>query len=368
MDDVAVALLKPTTMTDRDAVANMVARLHEEEARATETPLLRLDLPAVPNIPVYLKDETRQPTGSLKHRLARSLFMHGLVSGRIGPDSTIIEASSGSTAVSEAYFARLLGLPFVAVVPRTTSPAKLALIEAHGGECHLVEPGVDVREESQRLAVERGGVFIDQFTYAERASDWQGRSNIGAAILDQLVAAGAPELAWVVAGAGTGGTITTIGRHLRYRGLDAKICLVDPDRSVLHRHCNDRAQSACPGPASLVEGIGRQRVEASFLPALVDRWLAVPDAASIAAARGLSRLLGRECGGSTGTAFWGVATVVAEMARTGRSGAVVFLCCDGGERYASSYFNDTWVRDQALDLAPFATRLNAFVETGRFAN
>ena len=65
------------------------------------------------------------PTGSLKHRLARSLFLYGLCNGWIGPESTtIVEASSGSTAVSEAYFARLLGLPFVAVMPASTSPRR----------------------------------------------------------------------------------------------------------------------------------------------------------------------------------------------------------------------------------------------------
>ena len=88
-------------------------------------------------IDLYLKDESVHPTGSLKHRLARSLFLYALVNGWITEGTTVVEASSGSTAVSEAYFARMLGLPFVAVMPRRTSVEKIALIEAAGGTLSL---------------------------------------------------------------------------------------------------------------------------------------------------------------------------------------------------------------------------------------
>ena len=117
-------------------------RLIEADAcRSADTHLLRYPLAeswAGPNaerggIQLYLKDESTHITGSLKHRLARSLFLHALCNGWVGPETTIIEASSGSTAVSEAYFARMLDLPFVAVVPRGTSALKVALIEAEGG-------------------------------------------------------------------------------------------------------------------------------------------------------------------------------------------------------------------------------------------
>lgn len=122
-------------------------------------------------IDLYLKDESAHPTGSLRHRLARSLFLYALCNGRIGPQSTVVEASSGSTAISETYFARLLGLPFVAVVPAGTSPSKIRLIERLGRTCHLVSDPASIYAEAQRLADERGGNFLDQFTYAERATD-----------------------------------------------------------------------------------------------------------------------------------------------------------------------------------------------------
>ncbi len=84
-----------------------------------------LDLPRLDHVQIYLKDESTHPTGSLKHRLARSLFLFGLCNGWIREGTTIIEASSGSTAMSEAYFARLLRLPFIAVIPRGTSQKKV---------------------------------------------------------------------------------------------------------------------------------------------------------------------------------------------------------------------------------------------------
>ena len=114
---------------DRAWVIEAIACIEADLRRSADTHLVTFPLPAAWGIDLYLKDESTHPTGSLKHRLARSLFLYGLCNGWIGEGVTIIEASSGSTAVSEAYFARMLGVPFVAVVPSTISPEKLALIE-----------------------------------------------------------------------------------------------------------------------------------------------------------------------------------------------------------------------------------------------
>ena len=118
--------------TDRAWVRQAMQRIHADFQRSADTHLIKLDVPALrhANIDLYLKDESTHPTGSLKHRLARSLFLYGLCNGWITSNTAaIIEASSGSTAISEAYFARLLGLPFVAVVPACTSPSKIQQLE-----------------------------------------------------------------------------------------------------------------------------------------------------------------------------------------------------------------------------------------------
>lgn len=106
-------------------VKHAISEIEADFQRSADTHLIRLNLPTFPGIYLYLKDESTHPTGSLKHRLARSLFLYGLCNGWIKEDTTIIEASSGSTAVSEAYFARLLNLPFIAVMPSCTARKKV---------------------------------------------------------------------------------------------------------------------------------------------------------------------------------------------------------------------------------------------------
>ncbi|MDQ2626157.1 MAG: pyridoxal-phosphate dependent enzyme, partial [Actinomycetota bacterium] len=147
---------------------NAIQLIEADARRSADTHLLRYPLPSAwaadVDVALYLKDETTHITGSLKHRLARSLFLYGLCNGRIAEGTTVVEASSGSTAVSEAYFAALLGLPFVAVMPASTSASKVALIETQGGRCHFVAHPADVYAEAERIAADTGGHYLDQFT------------------------------------------------------------------------------------------------------------------------------------------------------------------------------------------------------------
>src|SRR6476469_6596182 len=141
---------------DRVWADEAIRRINAENNRSADTHLYSVPLPEHWGVQLYLKDESTHRTGSLKHRLARSLFLFGLVNGWITEGTTIVEASSGSTAVSVAYFAQLVGLPFVAVMPRTTSAEKIALIEAYGGSCHFVEHSGEVYAVAARLASECG--------------------------------------------------------------------------------------------------------------------------------------------------------------------------------------------------------------------
>jgi len=360
-----------TFPTNRDRLVSRawadeaVRRIEADANRSADTHLHAFPLPEDWGIDLYLKDESVHPTGSLKHRLARSLFLYGLCNGWIGERTTIVEASSGSTAVSEAYFARFLGLPFIAVMPASTSPEKIALIEAQGAGCHLVDDPTTVYEVAQRLAAERGGYFLDQFTYAERATDWRGNNNIAESIFSQMALERHPVPTWIVVGAGTGGTSATIGRYARFGRFATRMCVVDPEDSIFYSVWSG-VQSAFTGRPSRIEGIGRQRVEPSFLPDIVDRLIQVPDAASIATMRMVSERTGRGVGGSTGTNVWGAFLLVAEMLSRGEQGSVVTLICDGGDRYAGTYYSDTWVRDQGFDLSPHTEKLETFLETGAF--
>ncbi len=366
---------------DRSWANEAVRRINAENNRSADTHLYSVPLPEHWGVRLYLKDESTHRTGSLKHRLARSLFLFGLVNGWIREGTTIVEASSGSTAVSEAYFAQLLGLPFIAVMTRTTSREKIALIEQFGGSCHLVDHASEVYEAAADLARSTGGHYMDQFTYAERATDWRGNNNIAESIFGQLALEEHPVPRWVVVGAGTGGTSATLGRYLRYHCHETRLAVVDPENSAFYPGWLDSrsdggipatggtvtvgtATAATAALPSRIEGIGRPRMEPSFVPAVIDHMIQVPDAASVAAMRHLREHAGLHAGPSTGTNLWGAWQLIAGMIAEGRRGSVVTLMCDAGDRYAGNYYNPEWLEAQGLDPEPHEAVLREFFQTG----
>ncbi|MEO5878145.1 MAG: PLP-dependent cysteine synthase family protein [Streptosporangiaceae bacterium] len=346
----------------RSWIAEAIRKVEADANRSADTHLHVFPLPEEWGVDLYLKDESVHPTGSLKHRLARSLFLYALANGWIREGAPVIEASSGSTAVSEAYFARLLGLPFVAVMPRSTSKEKCALIEFQGGECHFVDNGSLIYAEAERLAKDTGGHYMDQFTHAERATDWRANNNIAASIYEQLALERFPEPSWVVVSAGTGGTAATIGRYVRYKRLQTRLAVVDPEGSAFYDAwvTGDMTLTA---RGSRIEGIGRPRVEPSFIPTVIDRMFRVPDALSIATMRWTSSVTGLSVGGSTGTNVWGALQIINEMRARGERGSVVTLICDGGERYARTYGSDTWLAEQGIDIGPGLVELSEYLKS-----
>ena len=350
---------------DRSWSEDAVRCIEADGNRSADTHLFAVPLPASWGVQVYLKDESTHRTGSLKHRLARSLFLFGLVNGWITEGTTIVEASSGSTAVSEAYFAQLLGLPFIAVMTATTSREKIALIEQYGGTCRFVDHASEVYDVAEDIALRTGGHYMDQFTFAERATDWRGNNNIAESIFEQLALEPHPIPDWIVVGAGTGGTSATIGRYLRYHRHRTRLAVVDPEHSAFYPAWAEPGSSPVGRP-SRIEGIGRPRLEPSFVPSVIDTMIQVPDAASVAAARHLRSLTGLHAGPSTGTNLWGVWQLVADLIADGRRGSIVSLMCDSGDRYRTTYDDDGWLTGQGLDPTESLAVLETFFATGRW--
>jgi len=332
----------------RDWSIAALAALRREAARSADTHLLHLRFEPFPGVDFYFKDEAAHPSGSLKHRLARSLFLYALCNGRLHEGQTVVDASSGSTAISEAWFARMLGLPFVAVMPACTAPRKIAAVRELGGECDLVPDPSQVYERAAWHA-SRGACHLDQFGLAERATDWRGNNNIAESILGQLQQEPYPEPDWIVCGAGTGGTSATIGRYLRYRGLRTRLCVAEPAGGAFAQGWRTRDRAARSVAPTLIEGIGRPRVEPGFLFEIVDEVLEVPDTQSIAATWLLEELLGRRYGGSSGTNLSASMLLATRMREAGRPGSIVTLLCDRGERYADTLFDQGWLAERGVD-------------------
>jgi cysteine synthase len=363
--DSALRLVNPQREAQRHWVHEALARLAQESARSADTHLLKLDVPGFHGIDFYFKDEAAHPTGSLKHRLARSLFLYALCNGRLRDGQTVVDASSGSTAISEAWFARLLGLPFIAVMPACTAPGKIRDVQALGGECDLVEDPARVHARAAAHAA-RGACHLDQFGLAERATDWRGNNNIAESIIGQLAHEPSPEPAWIVCGAGTGGTSATIGRYLRYRRLDTRLCVAEPAGSGFVHGWRTRDAGAVASRPTVIEGIGRPRVEPGFLFDVVDHVIEVPDEASVAAAWLLEEWLGRRYGGSSGTNLVACLQLAGSMRARGERGSIVTLLCDRGERYAETLFDAAWLAARGIDIGPSLAKLRYCFASGHW--
>lgn len=343
----------------REWVNQAIRRIEADFQRSADTHLFRLEVQGLSGIDIYLKDESTHPTGSLKHRLARSLFLYALCNGKLSEGKPVIEASSGSTAVSEAYFARMLGLRFIAVMPRSTARSKIAQIEFFGGECHFVGSAPEMHDAAVEMAARTGGYFMDQFMYAERATDWRGNNNIAESIYRQMAQEPYPIPAAIVMSAGTGGTSATLGRYMRYCSHATELVVVDPENSVFYDSYQSGDRTLTRDCSSRIEGIGRPKVEPSFQHDVIDRMIRVPDAASVAAMLWLERLTGRRAGPSTGTNIWGTLQVAREMQAAGRRGSLVTLMCDSGQRYLDTYYDPAWVGERIGEVAPWLEQLGA---------
>ncbi|CDZ78994.1 Cysteine synthase [Legionella massiliensis] len=344
----------------REALEKIFAELN----RSADTHLLKIRLPNIANIDLYLKDETSHITGSLKHRLACSLYLYAICNGWINAETTIIEASSGNTAVAEAYFASLLGLRFIAVMPKTISQRKIKRIQSYGGECVLLGPAETDREVAQQLAQKPNCHFMDQFTYAERVVDWRGNNTIAEATFSQMRKEVFPTPSWIVCGAGTGGTAATFGRYIRYGLHSTKLCVVDPEDSVLYDYFHHRDCSITMQKGSGIEGIGRRYVPASFLPDVISRMIKVPDAGSIATLYFLNEIINLKFGASTGATVYGALKLMSELAAKGKKGALVAIAGDSGNLYEDSYYNENWLREKNIGLSPYLEQLWHFYQSG----
>jgi cysteine synthase A len=330
-----------------------IRTLQEEQKNCPETPIYFLC--AIDGVDIYAKDERKQPTGSHKHRLARSLFLQALRQGFINENTILVEAASGGTASSEAYFAKLLNLPYTAVVNRDTPKNKLDAITARRGLIVECEPGQD-KTVAATLGKQSGWYFIDQFANAALATDKE--NNIASELVQQFKKHNIAMPRYVVCGASTGGTSATLGGYFQQHGFDnTEVIVGDPENSAYTLAFQTGDKNVTTRISSRIGGIGRPHVEPSFDLTKIKEVMAVPDAASIAASHFLNNVFELLVGPSTGTNLFASLELVERMRQRGEKGSVLMFIFDEGHLYSTSCYNPAWLKMQKINILPYLQQM-----------
>ncbi len=309
------------------------------------TPLVRLNRITRGLAPMMLaKVESFNPGGSVKDRIGLKIIDAAERAGDLEPGGTIIEATAGNTGCGLAMVAAVRGYHAIFTVPDKISQEKINLLKAYGAEVHVTPTGVppdhpdSFLEVAKQLAEERPGALLAN-QYFNPANPESHRLTTGPEIWTQT----AGQIDFFVAGIGTGGTISGVGRSLKQQNPEVQIVGVDPAGSVLAHYCRTRKLTQ---PRSYkTEGVGRDMIPGTIDFDIIDRIITVGDSEGLNMARRLSREEGLLCGGSSGMAMFAALDVARELSD---QHLVVVLLPDTGERYLSKMHSDEWMRDNRL--------------------
>lgn len=293
---------------------------------------------------VFAKLEFLNPMGSVKDRIARFLVEQAIAEGRLHPGDTLLEASSGNTAMGLAMMAIEHDLRCVMVVRKQTSREKQDALRALGVELVLVDGALppehpdSYNRKARQLAAELPRVFFpDQ--HNNRANNEAHYRTTGPEIWEQM----AGRIDWFVAGIGTGGTISGVARYLKEKDPRVRVMAVDVEGSVFTEHF--RSGRKVEPHATRLEGLGDEEIIACPEFERIDEMVQVSDREAFRATRELARREAIFAGGSSGAALWGVRQLLARLDRPAR---VATLFPDSGNRYLSTIYSDAWMREQGL--------------------
>jgi cystathionine beta-synthase len=292
------------------------------------TPLIRLNrVGGAERARVLVKLEAVNPGGSIKDRIGLALIRAAEESGRLKPGGTVVEATAGNTGVGLAMAAAVLGYQSVFVVPDKMSPDKIRLLKAYGARVEIV-PDVprndpqNYQQVAQRLADHlAGAAYMGQFE--QKANPETHYRTTGPEIWEATQG----QVGALVAGAGTGGTISGIGRYLKDQKPDVEVIGADPVGSIF------------TGPVApfLIEGMGEDYYPDTLDADVVDRWEAVSDEEAFDMARQLARQEGILVGGSSGA----IVVTALKVARDWqKSDWIVAMLPDTGRNYLSNIFRE----------------------------
>lgn len=305
-----------------------------------DTPLVRLSRLHPPGN-LVAKLEHLNPGGSVKDRIAVAMIDAAERDGLLRPGGTIIEPTSGNTGVGLALVGITRGYRVICTIPNKVSREKQDLLKAYGVEVIVAptELGPDHPDSyygvAAKLASEIEGAFHpDQ--YSNRANPEAHYQTTGPELWKQT----GGDIDVLVAGVGTGGTITGVGQFLKELKSNLTVVGADPAGSIYTTKPGDDLHQY------FVEGVGEDFVPETMDLELVDRWIEVTDAKSFAMTRRLAREEGLLVGGSCGMA----AHAALQVAEEDHSSLVVVILPDSGRGYLSKVFNDDWMREQGFEV------------------
>jgi cystathionine beta-synthase len=312
------------------------------------TPLIRLNrITRGIRTPVYGKADFFNPGGSVKDRIGMPIIEAAEREGKLKPGGTIVEGTSGNTGIGLAIAATLKGYKCVFTMPDKMSQEKVRLLKAFGADVIITPTAVAPDHPDNYVMVAKR--IAEETPNAILANQFYNQANP-----DAHYATTGPEL-WeqtegrithFVAAAGTGGTLTGVGRYLKEKNPAIRIISGDPVGSILAELWRSKGMHKIEGAPYKVEGIGQDKLPTTLDLSIIDDYRTVSDRDAFAMARRLTREEGLFVGGSAGL-ITNVALQVAREVNDPEALVVTFLC-DTGERYLSKLYNDEWMRENQL--------------------
>lgn len=308
------------------------------------TPLLKVSRLDTGRCELFLKLESQNPGGSIKDRIALSMISVAEREGKVRPGSTLVEATAGNTGLGLALVAARKGYALTLVIPDKMSREKIAHLRALGAKIVMTRSDVEkghpdyYQDLAEKIAGETPGSFyVNQFN--NPANPAAHEAGTAPEIWEQM----GHKIDALVAGVGSGGTITGMSRFLSRVSPATEFVLADPAGSVLAGYIKDGKVGKAG--SWLVEGIGED-----FIPPIADlsrvkTAYTVTDAESFAAARELLKKEGVLAGSSSGTLLAAALRYCRESAAPKR---VVTFVCDSGNKYLSKMYSDEWLKERGL--------------------
>jgi cystathionine beta-synthase len=317
------------------------------------TPLIRLGrIGAGIRTPILGKAEYANPGGSVKDRIGLAIIEAAEQRGELKPGGTIVEGTSGNTGVGLAIAASLRGYRCIFTMPDKMSQEKVRLLKAYGAEVVITPTAVPpdhpdhyIVKAKQIVRETPGAVLADQFY--NPVNPEAHYLTTGREIWEQT----GGKVTHFVAGAGTGGTVSGVGKYLKEQNAKVRVVAGDPIGSLYtHYH---RTKSMGEGHPYKVEGIGGDKIPTTIWFDQIDEFRQVPDRTSFTMARRLAREEGILVGGSAGLNVWLALEIAREL--DDPASMVVTILADTGERYLSKVFSDEWMQENQMLEAPRVT-------------